>query len=69
MERKTKAATQTGLYLLIVALLSTAAVLVIRERKGIDLGINNQAEQEAGATIFDRSRIPATETAKADAKV
>ncbi|MCY1380929.1 hypothetical protein D9M69_687910 [compost metagenome] len=32
-------------------------MLVIRERKGIDLGINNQAEQEVGATIFDR-RIP-----------
>ena len=33
-------------------------MLVIRERKGIDLGINNQAEQEVGATVFDK-RTPA----------
>ena len=47
-----------SVYLLIVALVSTGAVLVIRERKGIDLGINNQAEQEVGATLFDK-RSPA----------
>jgi MFS family permease len=47
-----------SVYLLIVALVSTGAVMVIRERKGIDLGINNQAEQEVGATIFDK-RSPA----------
>jgi hypothetical protein len=41
-------------YLLIVALISTGAVLVICERKGINLGIDNQAEHEVGATVFDR---------------
>ena len=46
-------------YLLVVALISTGAVLVIRERKGLDLGIDNQAEQEVGATVFDR-RSPAS---------
>jgi MFS family permease len=46
-------------YLLVVALISTGAVLMIRERKGIDLGIDNQAEQEVGATVFDR-RSPVT---------
>jgi metabolite-proton symporter len=47
-----------SVYLLILALISTGAVLAIRERKGIDLGINNQAEQEVGATVFDK-RTPA----------
>jgi alanine dehydrogenase len=46
---------------LIVALISTGAVLVIRERKGIDLGIDNQAEQEVGATVFDRRSQVMTE--------
>lgn len=48
--------TSVSVYLLIIALISTGAVLVIRERKGIDLGISNQAEQEVGATIFDKRR-------------
>ena len=43
-------------YLLIVALISAGAVLLTRERRGIDLGIDNQAEQEVGATVFDRRR-------------
>jgi MFS family permease len=59
-----------SVYLLIVALVSTAAVLVIRERKGIDLGINNQAEQEVGATVFDRRRADSgADAAKASAGV
>lgn len=45
-----------SVYLLIVALVSTGAALVIRDRKGIDLSINNQAEQEVGATVFDSRR-------------
>jgi MFS family permease len=56
--------TSVSAYLLIVALISTGAVLVIRERKGIDLGIDNQAEQEVGATVFDkRSAVVATDIA------
>ena len=42
-----------------VALISTGAVLSIRDRKGLDLSIHNQAEQEVGATIFDK-RTPAS---------
>jgi hypothetical protein len=56
-----------SVYLLMVALLSTAAVLVIRERKGIDLGINNQAEQETGATIFDRRPFAPADSAESSA--
>ncbi|WP_125611965.1 MFS transporter [Specibacter cremeus] len=52
----TGSTTAVSIYLLLMALVSTAAVLVIRERKGIDLGIGNQAEQEVGATIFDKRR-------------
>ena len=56
-------------YLLIVALISTARCLVIRERRGIDLGINNQAEQEVGATVFDRRRAAPADAAKAAAEL
>ncbi|MFC9353818.1 hypothetical protein [Arthrobacter sp. NPDC057013] len=52
-----------SVYLLIVALVSTAALLVIRERRGIDLGINNQAEQEVGATVFDRRQADSADAA------
>jgi MFS family permease len=60
--------TSVSVYLLVVALISTGAVLVIRERKGIDLGINNQAEQEVGATIFDK-RTAAVRDDAASARV
>jgi MFS family permease len=56
--------TSVSAYLMIVALVSTGAVLVIRERKGIDLSIENQAEQEVGGTIFDkRTHAPRREEA------
>jgi hypothetical protein len=45
-----------GIYLLTMTLLAIAAVLMLRERRGIDLGIGNQAEQEVGSTVFDRRR-------------
>ena len=45
-----------SVYLLVVTLISIAAVLVIRDRRGIDLGVRNQAEQEVGATVFDKRR-------------
>ena len=50
-----------SLYLLGMTVVSIAAVLLLRDRPGIDLSINNQAEQEVGATIFDKRRAPAFE--------
>lgn len=50
-----------SLYLFGMTLLSIIAVLVLRDRSGIDLSINNQAEQEVGATVFDKRRAPASE--------
>lgn len=50
-----------SLYLLGMTVVSIAAVLVLRDRPGIDLSITNQAEQEVGATIFDKRRAPAFE--------
>ncbi|GAA3700571.1 MFS transporter [Arthrobacter ginkgonis] len=43
-------------YLLVITLLSIGAVLILRDRPGIDLSIHNQAEQEVGATVFDKRR-------------
>lgn len=56
-------------YLLVVAVISTGAVLLTRERKGIDLGIDNQAEQEVGATIFDRRTTSGTASTAFTGKV
>lgn len=50
-----------SIYLLALTLLSMGAVLVIRDRRGIDLGISNQAEQEVGATVFDKRRGVSTD--------
>ena len=47
-----------GAYLVVMFLLAIAATVVLRDRKGIELGIENQAEQEVGATIFDSRRAP-----------
>ena len=46
-----------------MTVLSVIAVLILRDRPGIDLSINNQAEQEVGATILDKRREPAYEKA------
>ncbi|CEA09433.1 Inner membrane metabolite transport protein YhjE [Arthrobacter saudimassiliensis] len=54
-------------YLLIFALLSLAAVALLRDRPGIDLSIHNQAEQEVGATVFDKRRAPAVVRERMDA--
>jgi MFS family permease len=43
-------------YLLVMILIAVVAALILRDRPGIDLSINNQAEQEVGATIFDSRR-------------
>lgn len=40
-------------YLLGVVLVSLVAVSLVRDRRGIDLSVHNQAEQEVGATIFN----------------
>ncbi len=58
-----------SVYLLVVTLISIAAVLVIRDRRGIDLGVKNQAEQEVGATVFDKRRGVSTDDVAATAPV
>ena len=50
-----------SLYLLVMTAVSIGAVLMLRDRSGIDLSIKNQAEQEVGATVFDKRRAPAYE--------
>ncbi|OUM44617.1 MFS transporter [Arthrobacter sedimenti] len=55
----TGTSTAVSFYLLGMTALSVGAVLILRDRPGIDLSINNQAEQEVGATVFDQRRAPA----------
>lgn len=52
----TGSTTSVSIYLVIMTLISLTAVSLLRDRKGIDLSINNQAEQEIGATIFDKRK-------------
>lgn len=54
--QSTGSSAAVSLYLLGMTILSVIAVLILRDRPGIDLSINNQAEQEVGATIFDHRR-------------
>ncbi|WP_432534642.1 MFS transporter [Kineococcus arenarius] len=53
--------TAVGVYLAGMFVLAVVATCLLRDRPGIDLGVGNQAEQEAGATVFtaphDRSRV------------
>lgn len=49
---RTGSSTAISAYLLIAVLVALAAVSLVRDRKGINLSIHNQAEQETGATIF-----------------
>ena len=64
----TGTSTAVSVYLFIMTAVSIAAVLILRDRPGIDLSINNQAEQEVGATIFDTRRAAAyEESVRADA--
>ena len=46
--------TAVGWYLFALTAVSLAAVSMVRDRSGIDLGIGNQAEQEVGALVFDK---------------
>jgi MFS family permease len=57
----TGTSTAVSVYLFIMTAVSIAAVLILRDRPGIDLSINNQAEQEVGATIFDKRRGASTD--------
>ncbi|MHA7303746.1 MFS transporter [Arthrobacter sp. TMN-49] len=50
-------------YLLLMTLIGLAAVIMLKDRPGIDLSITNQAEQEVGATIFDK-REPVAASAR-----
>ncbi len=53
-------------YLLVMTVISIAAVLMLRDRRGIPLGPDHEAEQATGATVFGtRSAPAATEAAKA----
>lgn len=44
--------TAVAVYLLVMTVLAIAAIWMLRDRSNIDLGIDNVAEQERGATIF-----------------
>jgi hypothetical protein len=54
-----------GGYLLGMFVLAVVATLLLRDRPGIDLGVDNQAEQEIGATILDTRVAPRTRPANA----
>jgi hypothetical protein len=45
-----------GAYLLGMFVVAVVATLLLRDRPGIDLGVDNQAEQEAGATVLGARR-------------
>jgi MFS family permease len=63
--QSTGGTTAVGIYLLVMTLLAIAAVLLLRERRGIDLRIGNLAEQQAGSTVFDRRPGAAAGAARA----
>ncbi|WP_433876333.1 MFS transporter [Sinomonas atrocyanea] len=53
-------------YLLVMTVISIAAVLMLRDRRGIPLGPDHEAEQATGATVFGpRTAAAAPEAAKA----
>ncbi|QCU78702.1 MFS transporter [Citricoccus sp. SGAir0253] len=53
---RTGGSTAISAYLLVTVVLAFAAVSLVRDRRGIDLSIRNQAEQETGATVFGPAR-------------
>ena len=59
----TGASSSVSMYLFGMTVISIVAVLILRDRPGIDLSINNQAEQEVGATVFDKRRGISTDDA------
>jgi MFS family permease len=52
---RTGSSTAISAYLLVTVLVALVAVSLVRDRKGINLSIHNQAEQETGATVFARA--------------
>ena len=59
----TGGSSSVSLYLFGMTIVSLIAVLILRDRTGIDLSIHNQAEQEVGATVFDKRRGISTDDA------
>lgn len=59
--KATGTTTAVSAYLLVMIVLAAAATTMLRDRPGIDLSIRNQAEQEVGATIFDKRRGVSTD--------
>ncbi len=41
------------------ALIAFIASSLLRDRRGLDLSITNQAQQEVGSTVYDRREVPA----------
>jgi MFS family permease len=56
--------TAVSVYLLVVTLISIGAVLCLKDRRGIPLGLAHQAEQEVGATVFDKRQPAVNEPVK-----
>jgi MFS family permease len=48
-----------AVYLIGMCVVALVAVSLVRDRKGLDLSIHNQAAQEIGATVFDKRQLPA----------
>jgi MFS family permease len=63
--KATGSTTAVSAYLLVMIVLAAAATMMLRDRPGIDLSIRSQAEQEVGATIFDKRRGVSTDDAMA----
>lgn len=53
-----------GWYLLGMFAVAMAAAAALRDRPGIDLGVDNEVEQRAGATVFDRHATRPTTAAR-----
>ena len=51
--------TAISLYLMGMSVVAFIAVSLFRDRRGMDLSINNQAVQEVGTTVFDHRDVPA----------
>lgn len=51
--------TAISIYLMSAALIAFIASSLLRDRRGLDLSITNQAQQEVGSTVYDRREVPA----------
>ncbi|WP_196837211.1 MFS transporter [Zhihengliuella flava] len=57
--QQTGTTTSVSFYLLALTVVSLVAVSLIRDRSGLNLSINNEAEQAVGALVTDKRPIPA----------